>query len=172
MLLPSETFAQEKDTGGHEFDSLYDARYDNRIVRVRAIFALTGFRENRRRYAKKQQKNTTGDFYQSERGVRLALSTTSVRNPEVNTTAGRDIFVSSLVSARDADIRCRDRERVPCRACGHNLSLDLGLPHFYFEASHIRRTCEYTKKILAISCKQCALLRMREIRNDVKPETT
>ena len=79
MLLPSETFAQDKDTRGHEFDSLYDARYDNRIVRVRAIFALTGFRENRRRYAKKQQKNTTGDFHQSERGVRLAHSTTSVR---------------------------------------------------------------------------------------------
>ena len=79
MLLPSETFAQDKDTRGHEFDSLYDARYDNRIVRVRAIFALTGFRENGRRYAKKQQKNTTGDFHQSERGVRLAHSTTSVR---------------------------------------------------------------------------------------------
>ena len=79
MLLPSETFAQDKDTRGHEFDSLYSARYDNRIVRVRAIFALTGFRENRRRYAKKQQKNTTGDFHQSERGVRLAHSTTSVR---------------------------------------------------------------------------------------------
>ena len=80
MLLPSETFAQDKDTRGHEFDSLYSARYDNRIVRVRAIFALTGFRENGSRHAKKQQKNTTGDFHQSEGGViRLAHSTTSVR---------------------------------------------------------------------------------------------
>ena len=98
MLLPSEAFAQEKDTGGHEFDSLYDARYDNRIVRVRAIFALTGFRENRRGYAKQQQRNTTGDFH--------------------------------------------------------------------FKASHVRRTCEFTKKFLAISFEECALLRMRKIRDD------
>ena len=68
-------------------------------------------------------------------------------------------FVSSLVSARDADIRSRDRERV---ACGRLDNPVLEHTRFQSEASHVCRTCE-----LAISFEGCALLRTRKTRDDV-----
>ena len=74
-------------------------------------------------------------------------------------------FVSSLVSARDADIGSRDRERVACER--PDTTHFLITPHFHFKASHVRRTCEFTKKFLAISFEESALLRMRKIRDDV-----
>ena len=79
------------------------------------------------------------------------------------------MFCLSLVSVRDADIFSRDRERV---ACGRLDNPFLEHTRFQSEASHVYRTCELTKKFLAISFEECTLLRMRETRDDLKPKTT
>ncbi len=74
------------------------------------------------------------------------------------------MFCLSLVSVRDADIFSRDRERVAC-GCLDNPFLEH--PRFQSERHTCGRACEFTKKFLAISFEEWALLCMRKIRDDV-----